>query len=140
MNYPFQTARLRVRDFTPDDRDAFHDMLSNPNVMRHIKGTLNREESDHELIRFICRHEDPNDFVHVWAIESEADDCIGLCGVYDNGKGENELAYRLRERYWGQGYGKEIAGALIDHCLDVLKVDKLTAYVRAANTGSVRIL
>jgi len=46
----------------------------------------------------------------------------------------------LLERYWGHGYGQEIANGLIRFALGQLGVDRLIAYVYTDNVGSVKIL
>lgn len=65
---------------------------------------------------------------------------MGICGVYRNILKEVEIAYRLRESFWSQGYGSEIAKRLLEYCFDELRFGKLTAYVVQGNTGSQKIL
>ena len=60
--------------------------------------------------------------------------------MYLNEKQELEIAYRLREKHWGRGYGREIARGLIDYCFTTLRYDELVAYVCKDNLGSIKIL
>lgn len=124
-----------------EDLEPFYDMQSNEKVMRYIKNPLNYEESKEELRRFINYYTDTSRFFHLWAIEDKGNqDFIGLCGVYHNDFKENEIAYRLREQYWGKGIGKEVAKALIAYCLDTLDMKQIVANADEGNVGSVRIL
>ena len=137
----FETERLIIRRLKVTDLDAFYDMQSNQNVMRHIKPTMNRLESQQELQRFIGYYADPAIYYNIWAvILKESKDLIGICGVYKNERSEYEIAYRLREFFWKKGFGSEIAKGLIKHCFSKTEIQELTAYVRAKNNGSIRIL
>lgn len=137
----FKTSRAIVRPLKVSDIVGFYDMQSNENVMRYIKPKMNLEESKKELERFINASMNEDQFYKIWAIECKANpEFIGICGVYENDKKEFEIAYRLREVYWGQDYGSEIADNLIKYCFEELGIEKLTAYVLPGNKGSVKIL
>lgn len=137
----FKTKRLVVRHLEDKDVDSFYDMQSNPNVMQYIKKTMNFEQSKKELDRFIGYYKDTSSYFKIWAIlENTTNQFVGICGVYQNDASEFEIAYRLRECYWGNGYGKEIAKDLIKYCFDQMELTELTAYVSKGNIGSVRIL
>ena len=139
-NTLFQTERLFVRYFTKNDLDAFFDMVGNPKVMRYVKKPLSYEASIEELNRFI-RYYEEDIFFNIWAaVEKESDQLVGLCGVYLNDKSEHEIAYRLRESFWGNGYGGEIAEGLLQFCFEDMNLKKLTAYVIEGNIGSIKIL
>lgn len=137
----FETQRLITRPLNEEDLTSFYDMQSNPNVMRHIKPTMNLEESQQELQRFIRYYQDDTIDFNIWAVvHKDPIQWIGICGVYQNDQLEQEIAYRLRERYWGKGFGKEIAGGLIQYCFKKSSRGALTAYARIGNTGSIKIL
>ena len=109
----FKTSRTIVRPLKMSDIVGFYDMQSNENVMRFIKPKMNLVESRKELRRFIKLENTERQFYEIWAIESDDNSqFLGICGVYENDKKEIEIAYRFRERFWGQGYGSEIAEAL----------------------------
>ena len=137
----FETARCIIRKLEMDDLEDFYDMQSNENVMRFIKAPLNYEESVEELKKFIAFYSDDSRYFHLWAVEHRENKAfLGICGVYKNNDDEHEIAYRLREKYWGQGLGKEIAKSLISHCIDSLKIDKIVAFADVENSGSIKIL
>jgi len=137
----FKTKRLIIRKLKESDIDGFYDMQSNPNVMKHIKKHMNRNESELELQRFINYYTDKNTFFNIWVVEKIlTNEFIGICGVYENDKSEFEIAYRLREKYWKKGFGNEIAKELINHCFEKEKLSEISAYVRIENSSSVNIL
>lgn len=137
----FTTDRLTIRTLAYSDINAFHDMLSNPNVMQYIKPTLNFEESKVELKRFIDYYEREDLFYHIWAVTlKDNPELIGLCGIYANEVAEFEIAYRFREHYWRNGFGKEIAKRLISYSFDTLGLPVIHAYAHVDNKGSIAIL
>ena len=137
----FETERLTVRYFDNSDQDAFFDLMSNPNVMNPIPvPVLNQEESKHKLIELIDLYK-INSEKKIWAIDLRNNsECIGLCGLIKNNENENEIAYRLREKFWGLGYGTEIAKGLISYGFVKLKFDLLTADAQISNLKSIHIL
>ncbi len=136
----FETDRLFVRKLHRNDIADFHDMQGNPLVMKFIKPPMSLEESKKELNRFISYYNKEGSHFNIWAvIEKASDQFVGICGVYVNEKEEYEIAYRLREKYWGNGMGKEIATELIDYCFKILQYEEIVAYVSEQNTGSNKI-
>jgi len=137
----FETDRLIIRRLNKNDIDAFHDMQSNPRVMRYIKPFMNRDESELELARFMSYYEDGDIRFDIWAIDQKSSNTfVGICGMYENDQSETEIAYRLREVFWGKGIASEVTRGLIKYCFSHTNIDRLCAYVRSGNTGSIHIL
>ncbi len=137
----FETSRLSVRRLLDSDIDAFHDMQSNPKVMEFIKPAMTIEESQKELERFMGYYGNSELFFEIWAVlEKDSGEFVGICGVYTDETEEPQIAYRLRECFWGKGMGKEIATNLISYCFDSLGMEEIVAYVQSGNAGSIRIL
>lgn len=137
----FETERFLIRELRHEDIEDFFDMQSNENVMRYVKSPLDYEESIMELEKFIGYYSGDTRYFFLWAIESrESADFVGICGVYHNDNKENEIAYRLREQFWGIGIGSEVVKGLIAYCLSTLEMNEIVAFVDDDNIGSVKIL
>lgn len=137
----FETDRLIIRQLQESDQSAYFDMMGNPNVMSLIPSKImSKEESDKHLDQFI-KNTDRQIGPKVWAIELKAEnEFIGLCAFLKNNEKEDEIGYRLREKYWGVGYGTEITKGLIDFGFKHLNTDLITADVYVDNLRSVKIL
>jgi len=141
MSLIFETDRFIIRRLRVEDIEDFYAMQGSENVMRYIKAPLNYEESVVELGKFIGYYTGTSRYFLLWAIESKADsDFVGLCGVYHNDSKENEIAYRLREQFWGMRIGSEIAKSLIYYYFSSLKMKEIVASADEDNIGSVKIL
>lgn len=136
----FETERLIIRTLKSTDSAEFFDMMSNPNVMNPIpQKVMTKKESDSKLNELLTLEKTSNK--KVWAlIEKKSTHFIGICGLLVNNEEENEIAYRLRENYWGKGYGTEIAKGLIDFAFTRLNFDLITADVYVENVKSIKIL
>jgi [ribosomal protein S5]-alanine N-acetyltransferase len=68
---------------------------------------------------------------------------IGTCGLepFDlAGQSEVELGYRLCLKFWGKGYAKEAAAAMLSYGLGDLKLARIMAFALPQNRASLRIL
>lgn len=137
----FETDRLTIRKLRLDDSDCYFDMMSNPNVMNPIpRVVMSRSESDEHLKNFVFSYQSLIKR-KVWAIQKKGEnELIGLCALLKNDENEDEIGYRLREKYWRNGFGTEIAKGLISFGFKFLKMEKITADVDTRNLNSVKIL
>ena len=137
----FETSRLRARPLTPTDLPAFQAMQGNANVMRYITGIpLTPAQSAQDLTEIIARYNFEGNETWVWAVTTKTGDFVGTCALFKSKTQEFEIAYRLLEACWGQGYGQEIADGLIAYCLDKLGLPSVVAQTVKNNWASVRIL
>lgn len=136
----FETERLLIRKLNKDDSELFFELMSNPNVMNPIpQKVFSKIESDTKLTELISLEKSSK--TKIWSLtEKENDSLIGICGFLKNNENDNEIAYRLIERFWGKGYGTEIAKGLIDYSFEILNFEKITADVNTANKKSSKIL
>jgi len=136
----FETERLRVRQLSTNDAVLFFELMSNPNVMDPIpRKVLSRIESNAKLTELISLEKSSE--TKIWSLtEKGKDSLIGICGFLKNNENDDEMAYRLIERFWGKGYGTEIAKGLIDYSFENLNFEKITADVSTDNKKSSKIL
>ena len=136
----FETARLYIRHLQENDEAAFFELMGNPNVMNPIpQKPFGKAESTSKLAELILL--DRSSDTKIWSLcEKGCEDLIGICGVLKNEKNEDEIAYRIIERFWSKGYGTEITKGLIDFSFVNMKAELITADVCVDNLRSVKIL
>lgn len=137
----FKTNRLVVRYFNLSDKSNFYDMMGNPHVMNPIPlKALSKNESDKKLQKLIDLYHLKSDS-KIWAINQKTSSTlIGLCGLIVNNDGENEIAYRFREKFWRFGFCTEIAKGLIDYGFKELDFNLITADSYILNRKSIKII
>lgn len=138
----FHTERLYVRRLEPIDFPPFHEMQSNAEVLRYTTGKpQNEEENRVDLQELIRGYEKKENTLWVWAIIKKLDHSfVGTCAIAKTDEDENEIGYRLLQKYWGNGYGFEIAEALLKYGIQEMGFLELVAYVDVRNIPSVKIL
>lgn len=136
----FETERLLIRKLYFKDLEPFHQLESNPKVLKYATGEIKSlKENKKEILDLISRYDKHlNDF-WIYAIERKSDnEFIGtLALVKDNI--DDEIGYRFLEKYWGNGYGFEVCKATIVYSKK-LGIKKIVGYVVDENIASSKIL
>ena len=137
----FETYRLQVRRLTQTDLIDYQSMQCNAEVMKYTTGVpLTQEESAHDLAEILARYDTDGNEIWVWAVTTKTGDFAGTCALFKNETREFEIAYRLLESFWGQGFGQEIAEGFIDYCIVEIGLDSFVAHAAKENLASVKIL
>jgi RimJ/RimL family protein N-acetyltransferase len=138
------TARLRLRRWTADDREPFAALNADPQVMEYFPSIQSRQESDAGAGR-IAAHFERNGF-GLWAVEiPEVTPFAGFIGLAVPGFEAPftpcvEIGWRLAATYWGLGYATEGARAALDLGFDVLGLDEVVSFTVPANRRSRRVM
>lgn len=146
MRVILQTARLALREFTPDDLDNLFDLNSDPEVMRYLTGgrPTPREVLRDEIIPFHLAVYQRLDRLGTWAAESTSTgEFLGWFHFRPGSDGDVtniDLGYRLHRSAWHQGYATEGSRALINMGFAELGVQRVFAHTMAANAASRRVL
>lgn len=135
-----ETKRLYARPLHERDASAFFALMSNPKVMEPIpQKPLNQKESTSTLTELIQLEKSSS--TKIWGLcKKETNAFIGICGVLKNNEQQDEIAYRLLEQYWGNGFGTEIARGLIEYCFLKLNSTLVSADVYVNNVKSIKIV
>ena len=111
------TERLILRDWRDADREPWHAMCCDPEVMATIGPLKTRAESDAQIDRFLAQGAAIGHTV--WALERRVDGAfLGFCGLVRGEfapiMNEVEIGWRLWGKDWGRGYAREAAQACLD--------------------------
>jgi RimJ/RimL family protein N-acetyltransferase len=136
-----KTNRLVLREFTMEDLDGLHMILSDAESMRHYPKPFTFEETENWIRRNMERYE--TDGFGLWGmVLKETGQFIGDCGITMQnicGAMEPEIGYHVDKRYTNHGYASEAARACRDYAFDVLKLDKVYSYMNDTNMASQRV-
>ena len=137
-----ETERLRLREWEPEDEQAFYNIMNQPAVMRHLGGVQTPEgwNAGFERLRSYQR-----DWGHTfWIVDDRASHEIqGFCGLKrvntpgaEKLAGVPEIGWRLRESAWGKGIAKEAAIAALDLGFGQVGYDRIIAMTIPPNEES----
>jgi [ribosomal protein S5]-alanine N-acetyltransferase len=142
MTLPIVTARLELREFVPSDYDAMYNYASDPRVTRYMLYGPRDPMDAHEYLERVIRYQRDNPrLVWEFAVTQRSDrQLIGACDITILKPAEGDVGYMLRHESWGQGFGTEIASAMIDAGFRELGLERIVSTVSTENTRSMRVL
>jgi len=142
IKFAFETARLTLRPFRPDDLDVLHELWTEAGVRRYLwdDEIIPRETAEAVIkasVDSFTRHG-----FGFWALSLKTDaSIIGFCGLrFIDDTEEVELLYGLKESFWGRGLATEAAREVIRHGFDRCEITRISAITDAQNAASVRVM
>lgn len=137
----FETERLSVRHFGPDDLNDFAELCADPEVLRYVGDgtTLTREEVAHWIE--VCEEKYASRGYGTSAVfERATGRFFGYCGVVRApGNDFDELIYVFHKWAWGKGYAVEAGRAMLGYVFERFTLDRVYATVYADNRASQRV-
>ena len=139
-----ESDRLRLRQWQAADLPAFAEMGADPVVMEHFPARLDRERSDALALRVKAMIDDRG--WGVWALERKAGgEFIGFVGL--NIPSDElpfspcvEIAWRLAQGYWHQGYASEAARVALRFGFVELDLEEIVAFTSLGNLRSQAVM
>jgi [ribosomal protein S5]-alanine N-acetyltransferase len=137
-----ETPRLIIRPYTLNDAIPAFALFNDSDVMEFIPGGIDHSLDDTEKrINNYINHYKTFGFGKYVLIDKFTYELIGDCGISRIENTEiNELGYRIRKKYWNQGFATEAAKAVIKYAFQTLKFQDLHAIVEPQNGKSIYIL
>lgn len=142
-----ETERLLLRDLVTGDDINIFELDSDPLVQRYVGAKpLTTLQQAREVVAFI-RQQHIDNGIGRWAvIEKENDSFIGWAGLKYMRELTNDhihyydLGYRFMTKYWGQGYGTEVARALVNYGFERMQLSEIFAMTDVRNQASRHVL
>ena len=132
MGIIIKTERLVLRNWNPSDAKAMYKYAKDPDVGPRAGWPAHESV---EVSQDIVRKFSLKPYCFAICLNDEVIGCIELMNS-DQGY---ELGYWLGKPYWGHGYMKEAASALIEFGFEDLKIDKLWCAYYDGNLQSKRV-
>ena len=155
MSFTLNTARLKIRPWTPADAESAFAIYGDARVMRYLGSggatggsppIASVEAMRENLERRAARPPSPDGLPGLLAIvEKETDVPVGsvLLSRLPDGEGKPtadvEIGWHLRQDRWGRGYATEAARAMAAYAFEILRLAEVHAIVYADNAGSLRV-
>jgi len=147
MNITIETERLILRKIVSSDAEGMFLLDSNPNVHLYLgNNPVQSIEQSMDYIESLRIQYIQNAIGRYAVILKETNEFIGWAGLKFITEPENdhlnfyEIGYRLREEFWGKGYGYEAAKAWLHHGFIKMKIQTIYASANIENISSRKIL
>jgi RimJ/RimL family protein N-acetyltransferase len=139
-----RTARLLLRQWRDEDVAAFAELSADPAVMEYLRPLPDRASGEAWAAQ-ARDHWHQHGFGQ-WVVEVPAEaSFIGVVGLnvvpYEAPfTPAVEIAWRILQAYWGQGYATEAAQAALDYGFATLGLTEIVALTVPANWRSRRVM
>ena len=135
-----ETPRLLLREYVPEDFDALHEILSDPETMRHYPHPFSPDETRQWIERNRARYAEYG--FGLWAAILKSDGrLIGDCGITMqpiHGRMLPEVGYHIHRDHQRRGYASEAAAECIRFAFEVLTFETIYSYMKYTNIASCR--
>ncbi|CAM3517579.1 GNAT family N-acetyltransferase [Parendozoicomonas haliclonae] len=144
MPIQIETERLLLRQWKESDREPFHRMCRDPQVMEYFPALLSRSESDERIDR--CKALIDEKGWGFWALEyKQTGEFIGFTGL--NTPQDDlpfspcvEIGWRLSPAFWGKGLAIEAAQAALTFGFEQLQLEEIVSFAVKDNLKSTAVM
>lgn len=142
MSYLIETPRLGLRHFRLEDVEDFFELGSDPEIIRYAEKHPLRDLEQARKVMLEAPLADYEKygygrFAVIWKLTGEL---IGFCGMkYLPEINRNELGYRYKRKFWGQGIATEAGSGTLEYAASRLGMDQAIALILDGNMASVRV-
>jgi RimJ/RimL family protein N-acetyltransferase len=139
--HEIETARLRLRQFTPADLADLARIVADPEVMKYlgrVPGPLTAIEAE-TFLNSVIAHWARHGFGRWAVVERGGGRLIGCAGLRSH-EGVAELNYLLDKPYWGAGLATEAAEASLRYGFGEHGFGLVVAFARPDNKASLRVM
>jgi ribosomal-protein-alanine N-acetyltransferase len=136
------SARLRLREFTPADVTGVLAIYGDPKATEH----LSFEPRSREQIELMIANSmqsavaEPRTEYALAAVTHETGELIGSARLALEPHSAGQIGFALNADHWGRGLGTELAGLLLELGFNSLQLHRIWAARSPVNTGSERVL
>jgi RimJ/RimL family protein N-acetyltransferase len=138
------TLRLRLRQWHPDDKEAFASLNADPRVMEFFPSCLECSASDAMAVRLQSLIAERG--WGFWAVEVlGGEKFIGFVGLHVPSPELPfspciEIGWRLAFAHWGKGYASEAARAALQFGFEVLNLPEIVSFTAIGNDRSRSVM
>ena len=139
-----ESDRLIFRKLTTKDIKSWIEFFVD-NDRLHFLGmdlSKNKQELATEWINAQLTRYEKQEFGHLAVEIKETNEFIGMGGILPrtlNDKNEYEIAYSLKPKYWGKGFGTEIAKQIKEFGLKNIETDRFISIIDIRNFQSANV-
>ncbi|KAF2080782.1 GNAT family N-acetyltransferase [Flavobacterium sharifuzzamanii] len=140
MNILYQSPKIIIREFLPQEQQTFLSLFKDNEVTKYLPDTSPERyiEMFNELLE---NYEKKN--LSRWAIFNAIDnDFIGMCvaRIFVHNTNQIEIGYVLSRDYWGKGIATEVCNAIMHYSFENTDKKEVVAITDLDNIGSQNVL
>jgi RimJ/RimL family protein N-acetyltransferase len=144
-----ETERLILRDFVPEDVDAFAACSADPDARRFYEDRNVVEEAQELVTMFVdWQKQEPRTHYQMAVVLKASGQLIGTCGLRQRpqvsyGSGlplEGDIGYEIHADHRRQGYAAEASLAMLRFGFETMGLHRVWTFCLAENEASWRVM
>jgi len=137
----FETNRLTVRQWAPEDAPALFEIMSDARVHRYTGDTPWSFERAEKYIAFMIeKNFQTLELFHGACITKDTNQLIGFTGLNPYLPKQPELEWQLGVPFWGKGYASEVGKAVISQAFNTTDITCIYGMANPENKASMKAL
>jgi [ribosomal protein S5]-alanine N-acetyltransferase len=141
---PLSTRRLLVRDYTAADAGAVLAYVQDPDYWQYQCADSPTAAQIETLMQWVVREQaiTPRVMHYLAATRKDTGEIVGegVLKIINPTERQGEIGFGVAPKFWKQGFGSEIAGAVLDAAFQHFKLHRVAAQCSPDNKGSIRIM
>ncbi len=140
MSNLYQSPRIIIREFLPEEQQTFLNLFKDAEVTQYLPETSAERyiEMFNELLENYKKRN-----LSRWAIfDATNTNFIGMCvaRIFVDNNNQIEIGYVLSKPYWGKGIATEVCKALTQYSFSNTDKNEVAAITDLDNSGSQNVL
>ncbi len=141
---PITTRRLIIRDYTVADAPAVFTNVKDPAYWQYQSAEAPSPAQIETLLTWAVNEQaiSPRLNYFLAAARKDTGEIVGegVLRIVNPGERQGEIGFGVAPKYWTQGYGAEIASAVLDAGFGHFRLHRIAAQCSPDNKGSIRIM
>jgi ribosomal-protein-alanine N-acetyltransferase len=145
-NMRIETSRLIIRPYKEDDMMECFQLMQDKELFKYLDMDVMSIEEYKGLFNWIIDSYNTGideDFKYSFAITLKENGIhVGWCGIggIEYNHSAKEIYYLIGKSYWGNGYAREAAKALLDYGFNIIGLNEIVAICKPDNIGSRKVI
>jgi [ribosomal protein S5]-alanine N-acetyltransferase len=144
MALPLITRRLVIRDYVLTDASAVLAYAQDSSYWQHQSAEAPTAVQIETLMKWVVNEQaiSPRVTYYLAAARKDTGEIIGegVLKVVNPNERQGEIGFGVAPKYWKQGFGSEIAQAVLDAGFQHFNLHRVAAQCSPDNRGSIRIM
>ncbi|TPG38192.1 GNAT family N-acetyltransferase [Flavobacterium pectinovorum] len=140
MSTLYQSPRIIIREFLPQEKQTFLDLFKDNQVTQYLPDAS--PERYVEMFKELLENYEKKNLSR-WAIfDATNNNFIGMCvaRIFVHNTSQIEIGYVLSREYWGKGIATEVCKALTQYSFTNTNTKEVVAITDLSNSGSQNVL
>jgi len=141
---PLQTRRLVIRDYALTDAAAVLAYTQDAAYWKYQRAEAPSAAQIDALMQFVVGEQtiNPRLIYFLAATRKDTGEIVGegVLKIINPGERQGEIGFGVTPKFWRQGFGSEIAAAVLDAAFQHFKLHRVAGQCSPDNLGSIRVM